>query len=299
MVDGPPQALSGRERLDEIVREHLAPDLAERWMALARPAVRLTPVRHGEAVLARLGGRPLVPAGFEWPVWEGHGPLSFVAELDLEALGRSGLEHGLRLPRTGRLLFFYFDGSFDDFAGVVGTWEKESLAGARVIRVRSEEGPSEERAAPQGVLEFESKELGGRSILTFPGWEHPALRREFQTPGMDDREWLDHPVNADAFTEAVWELFNDPGRHQVGGWGDPVQGPIEFEVAQAALETPFEYGDQTHTAEALQWRLLLQVDSDDDVAMMWGDVGMLYWMCRDGAQEQDGAEQTSFTWQCL
>lgn len=41
-------------------------------------------------------------------------------------------------------------------------------------------------------------------------------------------------------------------------------------------------------------RLLLQVASDDDADMMWGDVGQLYYLVRDAEQP----EEALFTWQC-
>jgi uncharacterized protein YwqG len=39
---------------------------------------------------------------------------------------------------------------------------------------------------------------------------------------------------------------------------------------------------------------LLQVASDDDANMMWGDVGQLYYLVGNAQQPQDAL----FTWQC-
>lgn len=124
------------------------------------------------------------------------------------------------------------------------------------------------------------------------------LEREFRSPGEGTREWLDHEVNAEPFTESIWALHDDGPRHQIGGWADPVQGPVEFEVAQAALDGPIEYGDDAHTAEGLEWNLLLQVDTDYNSDMMWGDVGTLYWLARSSLSSRAGLDDISFTWQC-
>jgi uncharacterized protein YwqG len=252
----------------------------------------------GHPVVASLGGVPRVADGFEWPTWEGHGPLSFIGEVDLDALKRLDLELDLRLPASGRLLAFYFDGSYDDFNGLVGTWDRESLAGARLLHLPERREDCADVATPPGVLEFKPQELAGRPVTTYPNWEHPALRREFGTEGQEHQEWMSHPVNAEPFVEALFQLHAGEPRHQVGGWADPEQGPVEFEVAQAALDEPFEYGDARHTAEAFAWSLVLQVDSDDASEMMWGDVGALYWLARPNPMAGDDLETVSFTWQC-
>lgn len=61
-----------------------------------------------------------------WPVWDGEGPLNFVASIDCAKLPRGGLD--LSLPADGTLLFFYFDPPGDPFRmRTVGVWDPESL----------------------------------------------------------------------------------------------------------------------------------------------------------------------------
>jgi uncharacterized protein YwqG len=45
---------------------------------------------------------------------------------------------------------------------------------------------------------------------------------------------------------------------------------------------------------AARWRLLVQVASDDDAGMMWGDVGQLYYCVASAARP----EEALFTMQC-
>jgi len=287
------------EALTRIAHAHLEPDLAERWLRLLRPAIRLVASDAGEMPLARIGGRPHVPQDSQWPAWEGSGPLSYVGEIDLEVLADQNLDPGLELPAAGRLLAFYFDGSYDNFASIVGTWDRDSLAWARLIHISESRARSVEASAPDGVVEYAEQSLQGRQIMTHPGWEHHLLRQEFSEPEWDFQTWRQHPVQGEAFNEALFAPDEgDVPRHQIGGWADPVQGPVELEVAQAALSGPFEYGDSVHVAEALAWRPLLQVDSDDKSQMMWGDVGMLYWLRRDGGAVGSEVGPFSFTWQC-
>lgn len=289
---------SDADYLRRLATAHLPEAMVEPWLGLLRPAIRLVTATDGHVVVARLGGTPRVGSNFEWPTWEGHGPLAYVGEVDLVALESLGLDLDLRLPPTGRLLAFYFDGSYDDFNGLVGTWDRESLAGARLLHLLERREDCTDAAIPPGVLEFKPQDLTGRSVITYPNWEHPALRREFGTECQEHNEWMSHPVNAEPFVEALFQLHVGEPRHQVGGWADPEQGPVEFEVAQAALDEPFDYGDTRHTAEALAWSLVLQVDSDDASDMMWGDVGALYWLARPNPSDAHDITRTSFTWQC-
>lgn len=79
---------------------------------------------------------------------------------------------------------------------------------------------------------------------------------------------------------------------------DPVQGPVEFEASEAATGAPVGEGSTTEEEAALRWQLLLQIDSDEDAEMMWGDCGMLYWMTDADEGQPITTERTSFTWQC-
>lgn len=288
--------------LTRIARAHLDADVAERWLAMLRPGVRLVPAGRADNVIARIGGRPVVPSDFEWPVWEGAGPLSFVAEVDLEALAAEALDPGVELPTQGRLLAFYFDGSYDNFESIVGTWDRTTLAGARLVHLAEPQATGAPMAPPDGVAEFGEQIMSGRQITTHPGWEHHLLRAEFGAEDWDFQTWRAHPIQGEAFNEALFALDEgDVPRHQIGGWADPVQGPVELEVAQAAIAEENPYGSAAHIAEALQWRPLLQVDSDDASQMMWGDVGTLYWLGRDSDGELGELGElglVSFTWQC-
>jgi len=294
-----PTTVKDFKTLTNIARAHLDADIADRWLAMLKPAIRLVSANDAGSVVARLGGRPVIPAGFEWPVWEGSGPLSFIGEVDLDALAGADLDPGIELPPRGRLLAFYFDGSYNNFDSVVGTWARETLAGARLIHVTEPRTSGHPAAAPEGVDEYGEQSFSGRQIVTHPGWEHHLLRAEFGAEDWDFQTWRAHPIQGKAFNEALFALDEgDSPRHQIGGWADPAQGPVELEAAQAAIAEDIPFGSPTQIAEATAWHLLLQVDSDDDSQMMWGDVGSLYWLRRDSDLAVSELGQVSFTWQC-
>jgi hypothetical protein len=152
------------------------------------------------------------------------------------------------------------------------------------------------RAFPEGISAYEKVELTVEPVVTFLGFEHPALQAAFKEPGQDLRAFLGHPVNDDAFTQALAERTTGP-RHQFGGYADPVQGPVEWEVAMAALGNPDPHDPRLETEQA-RWTLLAQIDTDDHAGMMWGDCGALYWLSLYEDLAAGQFTKTSFTWQC-
>jgi hypothetical protein len=285
--------VADRELVVEIACRYLPSEVAARWLRLLRPAAALRCAGPGASVAAVLGGQPRLPAATEWPAWEGHGPLSYIGAIDCSVLRAVPLD--IAVPQAGMLLFFYFDGQLDDGRTIVHPEEPETLAGARVLYLRPGLAASP-RQCPVGLTLFERVELAAVPVVTFPGFEHPDLQAAFRLPGQDLRSFLDHPVNGEAFTQALSRRRAGPC-HQVGGYATPVQGPVEGDAAVAALGGG-EPGDDELLAEQARWRLLAQIDSDDHAGMMWGDAGTLYWLCRSAEMSGSYLPETAFTWQC-
>jgi uncharacterized protein YwqG len=80
----------------------------------------------------------------------------------------------------------------------------------------------------------------------------------------------------------------DGQRHMMGGYPDVIQNPDmdeECELASNGIYLGDGKGYQSAEAQALRqrpndWMLLLQLDSDEDAGMMWGDGGRLYFWIR-------------------
>jgi uncharacterized protein DUF1963 len=287
------RVVSDRELVTEIARRHLLPEIADRWLRLLRPAAVLRHAARGDRAVGVLGGNPRLPDSAEWPSWDGHGPLSFVAAVDCAALAAVPLD--IALPSSGTLLLFYFDGRYDNYQATVGYWDPDTSAGARTLYV----GPGEHvspRQSPDGIEPYGRVDLTAEPVVTFPALEHPDLQAAFMAPGEDLRAFLDHPVNDAAFAEALAGRTAGP-RHQVGGYADLVQGPVEWEVAMAALGSRDPHNPRV-AAEQARWTLLAQVDTDDQAGMMWGDCGTLYWLSRHEDLARGRFTNTSFTWQC-
>jgi uncharacterized protein YwqG len=51
-------------------------------------------------------------------------------------------------------------------------------------------------------------------------------------------------------------------------------------------------------ASTKNWRLLMQIDTDDDGGMMWGDCGRLYFWMTDDALQRRAFEECWMILQC-
>ncbi|MEU5208127.1 YwqG family protein [Streptomyces sp. NPDC020742] len=275
--------------LHALAHAHLPGDIAERWIGLLRPSLRLEKAADpGTAqVVGRLGGLPELPEDEEWPTWEGHGPLTFVASFDCAELPSAALD--IALPADGTLAFFYFDGQLDDGTALVMPDEPDTWAGARVLYIPADV-PVTARATPEGIEPYPEVSLTVRLETTAPYHWHPAVQREFASAPDD------HPVWGDAFQEALWDHSRGT-EHRLGGHANPVQDAVEFEVARGALDSP-PWDDPRIKEEALRWALLAQIDTDNDADMMWGDAGALYWLIRPEDLAERRFDRTMFTWQC-
>jgi uncharacterized protein YwqG len=251
----------------ELAREELPPGSAERLIGLLRPAIRLSAAEDGETMVGRLGGLPRLPDDMAWPsVSDGDRPLSFLAELDCGALAR--YEVDIALPDAGTLLFFATTDA--DEHQVIYVPDGTTVA---------------ERPAPDDRVEvYPELPLTGATEPTWPSRDHPVLVDVFGSLQEAEEKVWEHVLDEDTceLFEYQLQLFEDGGRdgppHQVGGYSDALQGPIEVVAAHAAGTG--SYGDPAFQEEARQWVTLLQLAEDSRTGMRWGDGAWLIWGIR-------------------
>jgi len=254
----------------------------------ALPSIRLVAGGQVDATVtgvSRLGGSPDLPPDVAWPA-DGDGtPLSFIAQLDMRQLAAHDAE-GI-LPRAGLLSFFYAAASqrawgFDPADH--GAWAVIHTAGGAPA------GPREAPGAVPAEGRFAAAGLSADVELTFVPWESFAA----ENLGMSREEIR-------AYARAL--PSGDGPIHRLLGHPDPVQGDMQLEcqLATNGLYCGDASGYRDPRAARLRpgaadWRLLLQVDSQDETGMMWGDLGRLYYWIR---QEDLTARRWDRTWLIL
>ena len=265
--------------------------LPDRIKRIVRPSLRLRTSHCSIDSLklgqSRIGGIPDVPPGFLWPRYDGLG-LSFIAQLDLAQLANPSAV--LPLPSQGSLAFFYDSNQrtwgFDpkDRGSALVAYFPEPTS--TLIRTPIPDDVSNWGRFPCGSVEYYREK-----ILPDARWPHftPELSVAEQTLSM-------------AYEDVLRDDDSSP-RHRLGGYADCVQNPMELECqfvtnASKRFASGLYCGDDTAGYEglseaefapgAIDWRLLLQIDSDNDAGMMWGDCGKIYfWIKEDDLRSRN------------
>jgi uncharacterized protein YwqG len=245
------------------------------------PAIKL--VMHGGASSSHLGGQPSVTADFTWPSYNGR-PLDFLLKLDLAAFSK--LESGLDLPKSGFLLFFY------DTETQPWGFRPEDRGCSAVVYVDETE-KAVPMVAPTGSRRLPRLSVTFEQISTVPDAWSPWV--DSLSPTADDRfEW----------EETHRDQLNFDG--QIGGHPRVIQNSMEDECELASsgfnVGTPEAYqspeGLRASAEAHHSWRLLMQIPSMEELDLMWGDAGMIYFWIREDALQFRDFSQCWLVLQC-
>jgi uncharacterized double-CXXCG motif protein len=222
--------------------------------ALACRGIRfgLTPVSRLAVGRSRFGGLPDLPRGSDWPSRQG-AQLDFLLQVNLAELTRVLPESPL--PKAGWLWFFYdtencpWGGDRDDWNG----WQVSYWDGPAIELVRA--------LAPDWLAtdaRFPVCSLSLQRVEWLPDYKAPCVR----TLKLSETELT-------AYRQTLKKLRAPEGNplHKLLGWPDTIQN----DMAELC----------SRVVGGKDWRILLQLDSEEGAGMMWGDAGRLYFWIRE------------------
>jgi len=274
----------------------LDPALAKRWSGHARPGVKLIAssaedMDDTEVGISKFGGRPDLPVDVPWPMRSAYAParaalefpgsrageerpLAFLAQIDLRDVAKVGCD--LPLQDSGLLLFFY------DAETQPWGFDPLDAPGTLVLHVRP--GTPTQRRADPLARRCPVKRLQCAPGEWLPHWGliHDKVK---DLPGGD---WMSFGGELDKLSEEDHALITYQGP-AFGGWPCPIQGQMELECETVAngvfAGDGSAYSDpeivDMRQRRAEDWRLVLQLPSDDALGWEWGDCGNLYLWCRE------------------
>jgi uncharacterized protein YwqG len=293
------------EEATRIIRNASLGARSEELIQLLRPSARIrTELVDDEAqhLSSKFGGLPPVPRSFEWPHWdatlwlesqirfyehkkmpwadgaiarhrkqlaEPRLPLVFLAQLNLAEVYSA--TDALDLPAIGWLLFFR------DLTNSCWGFDPASRGSAQVLYV----GEGEALQLTETPEHFDEEHVFSPCSLEFE--LEQTLSKDMRPYGID----LTARDN-DRYKSLVDTLVNQQEPiHRLGGFPEVVQNPMEIEcqLVTNGLYCGDSSGYKDPRAAALahgaaDWRLLLQIDSDDNPSWMWGDGGRVYFWIR-------------------
>lgn len=274
--------------LEELKEEMSAFGLADYFdvlAPLAKQSIRITLDTRDENTLpigaSKFGGCPDLPGDVAWFRMErANIPLSFIGQVNLAEIAPFDLEH--KLPECGMLYFFYDCSTAPD--GMPWGFAPEDSDGWRVYFYDGDMSALSRKAPPADLKENENGMLFGTSGMHFETVAELPSTESDLTDGLDvpddeelqDRywQWLD---------EHTPELSN-----KLLGHADNVQGGMELECEyvthgnNCGTSDGYRIGKSEELDKnAAHWNLLLQVDSNENIGMMWCDAGRLYFWITD------------------
>lgn len=275
------------ESIYALIHESGLPRIAGELQRLLRPSIRLSTqaAQEDDTTIgaSKIGGAPDLPAGAVWPEWKDT-PMSFLAQIRLRDI--APLDTQKLLPPDGVLSFFC-----DAENAVTGL----DVSEGKSWRVIFSQDDSLKRVPfPERLSEYARYKACAASFAaewTLPGFESPAIERlglSWETkfgPGAT----VTSKEECELYFALTTQLDETYGRksdvNRILGYPDPIQNDVQSECQYAThgLYNRSSTGWPTEEARALrqgalEWELLLQLDSLDEAGMMWGDVGRLYFM---------------------
>lgn len=270
--------------------EELRAEMSERGLAghfaalapFAKNAARITLDECADDDLpigsSKFGGCPDLPPDIDWFRTEiADIPMSFLAQVNLAEAAPFDVEN--KLPKQGMLYFFY-DCSPD---GMVWGFDPEDSDGWKVFFYDGDLSLLTRRKTPDDLEADDNGMLFGAARMCFESC------MELPSPESDLCNSIDLPDEED--DDLYWDWVDDAcadGTNKLLGHADPVQSGMELECEyvthKISCGTPDGYRlakQQGLDKNAKHWNLLLQIESNEELGMMWGDLGRLYFWITD------------------
>jgi uncharacterized protein YwqG len=232
---------------------------------------------------SKFGGQPDLPKDVDWFKESNGKSLSFIAQLNLSEI--VNLEMAKSLPKKGVLYFFY---SSEQEAWGYDYNDKDKFQ----VFFANELNNIETKQIPTDLNEFDiykSCELSFSNSYSLPSWENDFVSEKLNSQEKDIYSLLTYPET----------------NHKIFGYSNNIQGEMELEcqLVTNGINCGDSNGYKNPRAKELEkgkneWKLLLQIDSDDKTGMMWGDSGRLYYWIKQKDLESLNFDKSWIVLQC-
>lgn len=239
---------------------------------LAKLSIRLSTGSAIEEAFAvgtsKIGGLPYLPDGIAWPEWKGI-PQSFIAQIRMDDVRQYDVNKVL--PKDGMLWFFYdahqetYGDSLDDRGG----WQ---------VFFREDITSLQRAKAPMSLptkSQFQACAISFSSEITLSQYPKLEIANFDWSEGEQKKyeELLASFPNQEDRTQAHNRLLGNPDTIQ-----DDMRQQCQLVTHNVKDTDDAKASELAKTAN--EWQLLLQIDSDSEANMEWGNNGMIYYWMR-------------------
>lgn len=232
---------------------------------------------------SKFGGVPDLPKNVEWFKEKNGKSLSFIAQLNLSEI--KNLESSISLPKKG-IIYFFYSSEQESWGSDYNDKDKFKVYYSNDLK------NLEKKQIPSDFSEFgiyKSCELTFSNSYSLPSWDNNFVSKELNREEKDIYNLITYPqVN-----------------HKIFGYSNNIQGEMELEcelVTKGLYYKDYRAFDSQKKEEferkEKEWKLLLQIDSDDKTEMMWGDSGRLYFWIKQKDLENLDFDKAWFILQC-
>ena len=231
---------------------------------------------------SKMGGLPDLPKNVKWVGTSiMHVPLTFICQINFSEVKPYDVSG--KLPDKGMLYFFY-DCSEE---GMPWGYDPKDKDGKAVYYYDGDMSKLERKKAPQEIEED--------GIIFRPA--KLLFDISYDLPNPDSTFFESLNLTGDE-KEKYFDMLDDTSEFSINkllGYSDNIQGSMELECElvynglycgnSSGYEKGLKKGLDKNTS---RWKLLLQIDSNEELGMMWGDCGRLYlWITEENLSKRN------------
>ncbi|MGE8203798.1 YwqG family protein [Heyndrickxia sp. NPDC080065] len=281
------------QNIDKFLEECNLVDKKEEILKAAASSIGIKKEKANEEDIpigsSKFGGLPDLPPNFLFPKYD-NGYLSFLAQLNLQEA--KAFDKNNLLPQKGILFFFY------DILEQPWGMGEEDKGCFKVLYYDGDVKELKRTPYPEETEDYfplPSFKIMFKEFLSFP--------EELEGVELNEEEMENYYEFRDSVMQTSEIINNDEEMivqpmHYMLGEPFNVQNNVFKEIIYYENEEKIDWPSEELNQKSNDLILLFQMDSDDDLDVMWGDVGILYFCIDKHDLQNKKFDQTKFILQC-
>ncbi|MGG3798683.1 YwqG family protein [Metabacillus fastidiosus] len=275
------------QNIDQYLEEYDLLHMKEEILKIAASSIGIVKENVSEDDIpvgsSKFGGLPDLPSNFSFPVYN-DGYLTFLVQLNLEEA--KPFDKNNLLPNKGILYFFY------DIMEQPWGMDEEDEGCFKVLYFDGHLEQLKRTPYPEETEDYfplPAYKVVFDERFTFP--------EEFEGMKWNDEGIEDFYEFREHIMQETEEDVSHP-MHYMLGQPFNIQNDIFEEIVYYENKEKLSWNSKEIRSKAEELVLLFQMDSDDDLEVMWGDAGILYFCINKEDLQKKQFDQVKFTLQC-